>query len=122
MRRRRSGPHHRSRPCAGRERRPKRACQGLGAGRRRSDRSGGDMAVSIAICARPPARSRALFLYVGSLVLVNSLTAPTGIPAIPIQFYLKDHLHLLPASIALFGLVSGIPHYLSFVFGFVRDR
>ena len=80
------------------------------------------MAVSVAVGARPPERSRALFLYVGCLALVNSLTAPTGIPAIPIQFYLKDHLHLLPGSIALFGLVSGIPHYLSFVFGFVRDR
>lgn len=80
------------------------------------------MAVSVAIGAPPRERSRGLFLAVGCLVLLNSLTAPTGLPAIPLQFYLKDHLHLLPASIALFGLVSGIPHYLSFVFGFVRDR
>jgi predicted MFS family arabinose efflux permease len=35
---------------------------------------------------------------------------------------LRDHLHFLPGSIALFGLVSGIPLYLSIVFGFLRDR
>ena len=80
------------------------------------------MAVSAAAWARPRDRRRDLFFSMGCLVLVNSLTAPTGLPAVPLQFYLKDHLHLLPETIALFGLVSGIPHYLSFVFGFVRDR
>jgi predicted MFS family arabinose efflux permease len=80
------------------------------------------MAVSAAAWAHPRDRRRGLFFSMGCLVLVNSLTAPTGLPAVPMQFYLKDHLHLLPETIALFGLVSGIPHYLSFVFGFVRDR
>ncbi|HLK56294.1 MAG TPA: MFS transporter [Chthonomonadaceae bacterium] len=80
------------------------------------------MAVGVATCSGAQDRNRTLFLTVGCLVLVNSLTSPSGIPAIPLQFYLKDRLHLSPDAIALFGLVSGIPLYLSFVFGFVRDR
>ena len=39
----------------------------------------------------------------------------------PPSFLLKNKLHLKPHELADFRLVSAIPLYLSFVFGFIRD-
>lgn len=42
--------------------------------------------------------------------------------SLPVQFYLKDQLHLGPQPVALFGAVAAIPLYLGFTCGFLRDR
>jgi hypothetical protein len=47
--------------------------------------------------------------------------APSGgLIDIPITFLLKNKLHLKAHELADFRLVSAIPLYLSFVFGFIR--
>lgn len=62
-------------------------------------------------------------VYFGSLWLALGLAAPGGgIAAVPVQFYLKDRLHLGPQELALFGAITSIPLYLGFAFGFLRDR
>jgi MFS family permease len=56
------------------------------------------------------------------LCLAGGLGAPTGIAAIPIGYFLKDNLHLSPVELALFMLITGVPAYLGFLPGFLRDR
>lgn len=41
---------------------------------------------------------------------------------VPISFLLKNKLHLQAHELANFQLVAAIPLYLSFIFGFIRDR
>jgi len=77
--------------------------------------------------ARPngPVRSggrTSILGYFLVLCLAGGLGAPTGIAAIPIGYFLKDNLHLSPVELALFVLISGVPAYLGFLPGFVRDR
>ena len=63
-----------------------------------------------------------IFLYLGVLIVLLSFGAPSGgLIDIPISFFLKNKLHLSAHEVADFRLVSGIPLYLSCVFGFVRD-
>ena len=64
----------------------------------------------------------AILLYVSMLVAAYSLAAPTGILGIPLQFFLKDQLHLSPGAIARFSFVTGLPLYFGFLFGLIRDR
>jgi hypothetical protein len=65
---------------------------------------------------------RKIFLYLGVLVLLLAFGAPGGgLIDIPISFFLKNKLHLEAHETADFRLVSAIPLYLSFVFGFIRD-
>ena len=40
---------------------------------------------------------------------------------IPVSFFLKNKLHLEASEVARFRLIVGIPLYLSFVFGLLRD-
>jgi MFS family permease len=63
-----------------------------------------------------------IFLYLGVLVVLLAFGAPGGgLIDIPISFFLKNKLHLKANEVAEFRLVSAIPLYLSFVFGFIRD-
>jgi hypothetical protein len=65
---------------------------------------------------------RRIFLYLGVLIVLLSFGSPSGgLIDIPISFFLKNKLHLSAHALADFRLVSGIPLYLSCVFGFVRD-
>ena len=65
---------------------------------------------------------RRIFLYVGALIVLLSFGSPAGgLIDIPISFFLKNKLHLSAHEVARFRLAAGIPLYLSFVFGFVRD-
>jgi MFS_1 like family len=69
-----------------------------------------------------PTRWR-IFLYLGGLIALLTFGAPNGgLIDVPLSFLLKNKLHLGAAEIADFRLVSAIPLYLSFVFGFARDR
>ncbi|HEY5070430.1 MAG TPA: MFS transporter [Caulobacteraceae bacterium] len=64
-----------------------------------------------------------IFLYAGLLLLLVNFAAPSnGLIGLPVTFFLKNRLHLAAHELALFNLWIGIPTYLAFVFGFVRDR
>ena len=63
-----------------------------------------------------------IFIYLGMLITLLAFGAPHGgLIEIPMSFLLKNKLHLQPHELANFRVVSAIPLYLSFVFGFVRD-
>jgi len=83
-------------------------------------------AVVETIAIRPtilsPSVRRRIFLYLGLLTLLSAFGDPHGgLIDIPISFFLKNRLHLEAHALANFRLASGIPLYLSFVFGFIRD-
>lgn len=84
--------------------------------------------LAIAVSDAPPpslARTRAVVaLYFGVLVLAYGIAVPWtgGLTAIPIQFFLKNKLHFSPHAMAIFGVVTAIPLYAGFLFGFLRDR
>ena len=71
-----------------------------------------------------PGRQRAQVLtYLGVLALLVGFGSPSGgLIQVPITFLLKNKLHLAPHEVANFLLVSAIPLYAAFVFGFARDR
>lgn len=63
-----------------------------------------------------------IFFYLGALTVLLAFGGPFGgLIDIPISFFLKNKLHLKAHEVAEFRLVSSIPVYLSFVFGFIRD-
>jgi hypothetical protein len=70
-----------------------------------------------------PPRTRArIFLYLGILISLLAFGAPSGgLIDIPISFFLKNRIRLEASELVNFRLVTSIPLYLSFVFGFVRD-
>lgn len=68
------------------------------------------------------ARRRLLF-YAGFLLLIVNFASPNGgLVAIPVNFFLKNRLHLSAEQVATFNVWAGVPLYLSFLFGFLRDR
>ena len=61
-------------------------------------------------------------LYLGLLIVLLAFGSPSGgLIDIPISFLLKNRLHLEAHEVAHFRLITAIPLYLSFVFGFIRD-
>ena len=64
-----------------------------------------------------------IFLYLGILIVLLAFGGPSGgLIDIPISFFLKNRLHLSAHEVAGFRLMAAIPLYLSFVFGFIRDK
>jgi MFS family permease len=64
-----------------------------------------------------------LFLFGGALMILVGLGDPSmGIINIPVAFFLKNRLHLTANELAVFKLWTAIPLFLSFAFGFLRDR
>jgi hypothetical protein len=64
-----------------------------------------------------------ILAYMSALVVLLGFGAPNiGLIDIPIQFFLKNKFHLSAHALAGFRLWAAIPLYLSFVFGFARDR
>jgi hypothetical protein len=81
-----------------------------------------DSATVIAPAALPHSMRPRIFLYLGVLVVLLAFGSPHGgLIDIPISFFLKNRLHLEAHELANFRLLGGIPLYLSFVFGFIRD-
>ena len=79
-------------------------------------------AVAIVPTALSQSVRQRIFLYLGVLIVLLAFGAPFGgLIDIPISFFLKNKLHLEAHEVADFRLVSAIPLYLSFVFGFIRD-
>jgi hypothetical protein len=69
-----------------------------------------------------PAERRRAFAYLGGLIVLVSLGDPGGgLMDIPVSFFLKNKLHMDASEVARFRLIVGIPLYLSFVFGLLRD-
>jgi hypothetical protein len=79
-------------------------------------------AVAIAPTALSYSVRQRIFLYLGVLIVLLAFGSPYGgLIDIPISFFLKNKLHLEAHEVADFRLLSAIPLYLSFVFGFIRD-
>jgi hypothetical protein len=71
----------------------------------------------------PDRRRLGLFLFGGLLMLLLNLGDPAvGLINIPVSFFLKNRLHLAAHEQAMFRLWIGAPLFVSFVFGFLRDR
>jgi hypothetical protein len=61
-------------------------------------------------------------LYLGVLIALLAFGAPSGgLIGVPINFLLKNKLHLKAHEVADFRLVAAIPLYLSCIFGLARD-
>jgi MFS family permease len=70
-----------------------------------------------------PGDTASVFGYFALLTIIANVVTPSGALAqIPIQYFLKDHLHLGPSQSASFSLLVCIPLYGAFVFGMVRDQ
>src|ERR1035441_7751465 len=68
------------------------------------------------------AHTRQTFLYFGSLTLFLYLATPSGfLIDIQTSYMLKNHLHATATQISLFRLLTGIPVYLAFASGLLRD-
>jgi len=64
-----------------------------------------------------------IFLFGGAILALAGLGEPSaGIIGIPIAFFMKNRWHLTANELAVFKLWTGIPLFLSFGFGFLRDR
>ena len=69
----------------------------------------------------PPVRVR-IFAYLGGLIVLLAFASPIGgLMDVPVSFFLKNRLQLSASEVATFRLIAGIPLYLSFLFGLVRD-
>lgn len=78
--------------------------------------------VAIAPAALSGRARGTIFLYLGILILMLAFGSPAGgLIDIPISFLLKNKLHLPAHEVAGFRLISAIPLYLAFAFGFLRD-
>ena len=66
-------------------------------------------------------RTRPIYLYFSFLTLLVYFLAPEYILDIPTTYMLKNHLHASAPQVSLFRLLTGIPLYVAFFFGLVRD-
>ncbi|HEY3800750.1 MAG TPA: MFS transporter [Caulobacteraceae bacterium] len=70
----------------------------------------------------PPGQRIRILGYLSVLLLLLGFGAPyLGLIDTPIAFFLKNKLHMHAAQVAQFRLISGLPLYFSFLFGFARD-
>jgi len=65
--------------------------------------------------------ARQLYLYFGILTFLIFLDTPEILLDIPTSYILKDHLHATASQVSMFRLLTGIPLYIGFAFGLVRD-
>ena len=65
--------------------------------------------------------ARPIFLYFGFLSVLAYLFAPEYMLDIPTSYILKNHLHATAPEVSTFRLLTGIPMYVAFFFGLVRD-
>ncbi len=63
-----------------------------------------------------------IFAYVAALAFMLGFGDPNeGLLNLPFSFLLKNKLQLQAHEMANFRLISGLPLYLAFLFGFIRD-
>ncbi len=64
-----------------------------------------------------------ILIYLGALVFLANPGAPYhGLIDLPVSFFLKNKLHLKAHDVATFKLMTGLPLYFAFLFGFARDN
>jgi MFS family permease len=62
------------------------------------------------------------YLYFGALTLIAGLMSPSSyLVDISTSYMLKDQLHASATQVSTFRLLTGVPIYVAFVFGFLRD-
>jgi MFS family permease len=69
-----------------------------------------------------PAMQWEVLAYFAVLNIAIGLGSPLGIAAIPINYFLKDSLHLSPVRLSVFLAIVSLPVIGGFIFGFIRDR
>jgi hypothetical protein len=70
----------------------------------------------------PPRVLLRVFIYLGCLITLLSLSDPNGgLMDVPMSFILKNHLGMSAQDVATFRLIASIPLYISFLFGLFRD-
>lgn len=65
--------------------------------------------------------TRPIYLYFSLIALLVNLTNPQWVLDIPTSFMLQHLLHASASQVSTFRLLTGIPYYLGFAFGLVRD-
>ena len=69
-----------------------------------------------------PQGVRQTYVYFGFLTLLVYLLAPNSyLVDITTSYMLKNNLHATAAQVSVFRLLTAIPFYIAFIFGFVRD-
>lgn len=71
--------------------------------------------------SEPKPSSRELYVYFSLLALLVNVTSPQWVLDIPTSYMLKDLLHASASQVSRFRLITGIPLYIGFAFGLVRD-
>ena len=66
-------------------------------------------------------KTRSTFVYFGALTLLVYLVAPEYLLDIPTSYMLKNRLHATAPQVSMFRLLTGIPMYVAFLFGLMRD-
>ena len=66
--------------------------------------------------------TRSIYFYFGALTLLVYIVAPEYLLDIPTSYMLKNRLHAGAPEVSLFRLLTGIPIYVAFLFGLLRDR
>ena len=66
--------------------------------------------------------TRSIYFYFGALTLLVYIVAPEYLLDIPTSYMLKNRLHAGAPGVSLFRLLTGIPIYVAFLFGLLRDR
>ncbi len=68
-----------------------------------------------------PAQTWRIIGYVILLLLLFNI-GTGGVSGVPLQFILKNTLKLSPQRLSIFSMLTDLPAYLGFAFGFLRDR
>jgi MFS family permease len=73
--------------------------------------------------ALPLAARLRIFAYLGALTCVLGFGDPNeGLLNLPVSFLLKNKLQMEAHDMANFRAIAGLPLYLAFLFGFIRDN
>jgi hypothetical protein len=71
----------------------------------------------------PASDRNRILTYLGVLTLMVVFGQPFGgLIATPVSYFLKNKLHFSAVQVAVFGLITGVPLYISAAWGFVRDN
>jgi hypothetical protein len=74
------------------------------------------------LSAQVPPKPSQIFLYFAPLTLFVYVVVPHGyLLDIATSYMLKDQLHASATQVSVFRLITAVPVYLSFIFGFTRD-
>ncbi len=94
----------------------------MAASRAELDSDSANLASGLVATPLSRAERRNAFAYLGGLIILMVFADPNaGFMDIPVSFLLKNKLHLEASEVARFRLIVGVPLYVSFIFGLMRD-